>query len=90
MTKADLLSALAHLPDNAEIRLTGTWGEEPIKAAIRDSSHTLWLHSCGVEAYLAEAGMTTADPEILFLDLIPPPPKPDVTAIALAIAKTQY
>ena len=90
MTKADLTAALAHLPDNAEIRLTGTWGETHIKAAIRDSSHTLWLHSCGVDAFLAEAGMTADDPDVLFLDTIPPPDPPDVVAIALSLAKKQY
>jgi hypothetical protein len=91
VTKSDLLRVIADLPENAEIRLTGEWGENAVEAATLDGTHTLWLHSCGIANFLREAGMLPDDPDILYLapGLIPTEPA-DLASIALKLAKTQY
>lgn len=95
MTKADLLAAIAHLPPTAEIRLTVEGGETPAEVILRAPGPEIWL---GDRAALADEleAYNTHDPEkadsILWHNpaALPPPPKPDVVAIALTLAKQQY
>lgn len=95
MTKADLLAAIAHLPDTAEIWLAAEGVLNSAECLIRVSSAEIWL---GDRAALADEldAYNTHDPEkadsILWHNpsALPPPPKPDVVAIALTLAKQQY
>lgn len=95
MTKADLLAAIAHLPDTAEIRIAADGGETPAEVILRAPGPEIWL---GDRAALADEldAYNTHDPEkadsILWHNpqALPPPPKPDVVAIALTLAKQQY
>ena len=95
MTKADLLAAIALLPSTAEIRIATADGETPAEVIIRAPGPEIWL---GDRAALEDEleAYNTHDPEkadsILWHNpaALPPPPKPDVVAIALTLAKTQY
>ena len=62
MTKADLLAAIAHLPDTAEIRIAADGGETPAEVILRAPGPEIWL---GDRAALADEldAYNTHDPE---------------------------
>lgn len=95
MTKADLLAAIAHLPDTAEIWLAAEGVLNSAECLIRVSSAEIWLGDRAALAdELAESGaLDPAEaPSLIWHNpsLLPPPPPPDVVAIALTLAKQQY
>ena len=95
MTKADLLRAIADLPDTAEIRIATADGDTLAEVIIRAPGPEIWL---GDRIALAEEldAYNTRDPEkadsILWHNpaALPLPSPPDVVGIALALAKKHY
>lgn len=90
MTKADLLAAISHLPEDAEIWLATKSGVCHTSCIIRVADTEIWL---GDRSTLREeiAASETPEPEedILWHDPADlPPPAVDLAAIALAIAKS--
>jgi len=95
MTKAELLAAIAHLPDTAEIWLASESVLNSAECLIRVSSAEIWLGDrAALAEELEESGTLdpTEDDSIIWHNpaALPPPPKPDVVAIALTLAKQQY
>lgn len=94
MTKADLLAAIAHLPPTAEIWLAAEGVLNSAECLIRVSDAEIWLGDrAALAEELEESGThnpTEAD-SILWHNpaALPPPPKPDVVALALTLAKQQ-
>lgn len=95
MTKADLLAALATVPDSAEIHLAAQGGCSPAACIIRAAETETWI---GDRSTLAEelAESDTRNPaeapSLLWHDpaQLPPAEKPDVVAIALTLAKFNH
>lgn len=95
MTKADLLAAIADLPDDAQIWIETETECDPVDVLLRPAEKEIRL---GGEATLRDTlkAWNETDPErvadILWHnpDALPPPPKPDVVGIALALAKKTY
>lgn len=95
MTKADLIAALATVPDSADLRMACQCGLSQIACIIRAAESELWLGSAEALAdELAESGaLDPAEaPSLIWHNpsLLPPPPPPDVVAIALSLAKNTH
>lgn len=94
MTKAELLAAIAHLPDTSEIWLSSKGVLNSAECLIRVTKREIWL---GDRAALAEEldAWQTSNPEkadsILWHNPAALPAQhADLAAIAVATMKTQY